>query len=159
MDVVHIKQKYRDRLLQIAFIGSTWSPQPEGERHGCALALEGKYLVSLGFNGPDRNARGTLPDCRCSLCTAKIVHAEENACLNAVQAGIDLSRCVAFVTKKPCDMCMTILKSYGIKLVFWLQDASGRDTYWSAQGGDDGQRIGANEKPNHVGHKGKVDRT
>ena len=45
MDFEHIRRKYKDRMLQIAFVASGWSPEKEGNRHGCVLALEGKYPI------------------------------------------------------------------------------------------------------------------
>lgn len=123
LDLAHIRSKYKDKMLMLAFVGSQWSGQPEGQRHGCTLALDGKYVVSIGFNGPDRTWRWPRP------LPVEIVHAEVNAILNAKQIGVDLSRCVAFVTKRPCEPCMEALAIAGVRAVFWLQNCSSDDCY------------------------------
>ena len=130
MDFEHIRRKYKDRMLQIAFVASGWSPEKEGNRHGCVLALEGKYPIAVGFNGPDRNWKLEGKDCGGSCCKAPNIHAEVNAILNAQFVGADLSKCVAFVTKKPCRPCYQALTQAGIKAIFWLQDCSGGDCGW-----------------------------
>src|SRR5947207_1791980 len=78
--VDHIRQKYKDRMLQLAFVVSGWSPEREGQRHGCVLAIDGKYIVSTGFNGADRY--WSDDGCGGTCCHAPVVHAEVNALLN-----------------------------------------------------------------------------
>ena len=39
LDIQKIKTKYRDRFLQMAYLASGWSPEPEGQRHGAVFAL------------------------------------------------------------------------------------------------------------------------
>lgn len=121
----HVRRKYKDKMLNIAFIVSTWSSQPDGERHGTVLAVDGKYIVATGFNGPDRNWRWPMP-------LPRVVHSEENAILNAKMVGAALNKCVAFVTKRPCDECMELLRSEGIPLAFWLQDLRTTEAIWTA---------------------------
>ena len=116
MDIKHINYKYKDKFLHIAFIVSGWSTQPSGKQHGCVLALDGKYIVATGFNGFDRHYEGPEPE---------IVHAEVNATINAGLVNADLTRCVAFVTKKPCLPCRQHLMEKGVKAMFWLQGDAG----------------------------------
>lgn len=134
LNVDHVRQKYKDRMLQLAFVVSGWSPEPEGRRHGCILAVDGKYIVATGFNGPDRHWRAegaVIPDCGGDCCQAPTIHAEANAIMNAEQIGVDLSRCVAYVTKKPCDECNRALEARGILACFWLQDLSTQGAMWT----------------------------
>jgi deoxycytidylate deaminase len=113
-------------MLQVAFVVSGWSPEPEGQRHGCVLAVDGKYIVATGFNGPDRFHKWPKDG------SPRVVHAEENAMLNLRLAGdIPLDRCVAFVTKKPCDHCMELLRRGGVLSIFWLQDVGEDRGQWT----------------------------
>lgn len=135
LDLKHIRSKYKDRMLQLAFVVSGWSPEPEGQRHGAVLALDGKYIVATGFNGPDRSWPGyksaPMPGCGGSCCEPETVHAEPNALLNARTLGIDLSRCVMFVTKKPCAGCQAEIEAAGVQACFWLQDVGEDRGQWT----------------------------
>lgn len=128
--VQHARSKYKDRMLQVAFVASGWSPEPEGQRHGCVLAVDGKYIVATGFNGPDRYWAGH--DCGGTCCRAPVVHAEVNALINLreLAQGQLSGRCIAYVTKKPCHECMVALNGAGIEAVFWLQDVGEDRGQW-----------------------------
>lgn len=130
--IEHIRRKYKDRMLQLAFVVSGWSPEPEGQRHGCVLALEGKYIVATGFNGPDRSHKpdAAAKKCACPDHYPAVVHAEVNALLNLKMIGVESQRCVAYVTKKPCDPCMQALKNAGVMAVLWLQDVGEDRGQW-----------------------------
>lgn len=130
--IPHLRAKYKDRMLQLAFVVSGWSPEPEGQRHGCVLALDGKYIVSTGFNGPDREWKHThKKDCGGTCCKPPVIHAEVNALLNLKMVGVESDRCVAYVTKKPCDPCMQALKNAGVQAIFWLQDVGEDRGQWT----------------------------
>lgn len=120
MDIAHIREKYKDRLLQIAFIASGWSPEAEGKRHGAVIALDGKYICAVGFNGFDRN----------DPANSVIVHAEINSLINARLVNTDLSRCVMAITKKPCLECFRAIRRSKIYAIFWLQDLNSKDAMW-----------------------------
>lgn len=123
--VKRIKTKYKDKMLQLAFIVSGWSTEPEGQRHGTILAMEGKWIIATGFNGQDRTWAWPKPD-------PKIVHSEENAIINAKMVGVDLTRnIVAYITKRPCDACEELLRREGIKMAFWLQDLRMAEAMWT----------------------------
>lgn len=131
-EVEHLRAKYKDRMFQVAFIVSGWSPEPEGQRHGCVLAVDGKFIVATGFNGPDRDWKPTskAADCGGTCCKPGLVHAEVNALLNLHAINVDPERCVAFVTKKPCQPCMDLLKDRGVKGILWLQDVGEDRGQW-----------------------------
>lgn len=123
LNIAHIRSKYRDRMLYVSFTVSGWSPEPEGQRHGCVLAVDGKFLVATGFNGPNRYWRWPSPG-------PTIVHAEVNAIINARQVGVGLSRCVAYTTKKPCPDCQIALEDAGVVACFWMQDVGEDRGQW-----------------------------
>lgn len=140
LDTEHIRAKYRDRMLQLAFVVSGWSPCPEGQRHGCVLAFNGKYIVATGFNGPDRDWKPTKGQqkCACDDCKAPVVHAEVNALLNLRTVlgphrygALDGDGLVAYVTKKPCGPCMKALKDAGAQAIMWLQDLGSGESTWT----------------------------
>lgn len=131
LDIPHIRSKYRDRMLHVCFTVSGWSPEPEGQRHGCVLAKGGKYILATGFNGPDRDwQKRTLTDCGGSCCHAPVVHAEVNALLNLGMVGVRCDDMVAYVTKKPCTDCQRALADAGVLAVFWMQDVGEDRGQW-----------------------------
>ena len=134
LDVERVRSKWKDRMLQIAFIVSGWSPEPEGRRHGCVLALDGKYIVATGFNGPDRQWKPPQWSWRpTKLPAPPIAHAEANALLNLRMIGLHPQQCVAYVTKRPCEPCMSLLQDAGVQAVFWLQDVGEDRGQWVRQ--------------------------
>ncbi len=46
--------KWRARMINLAYSIRDWSYCEVGMRHACILAIEGKYVVSTGFNGPNK---------------------------------------------------------------------------------------------------------
>ena len=131
LDIQHIRSKYRDRMLHIAFTVSGWSAEPEGQRHGAVLAAEGRYVVATGFNGPDRSWRPPAWTWRPTKREdPPLVHAELNALINLGMVGVDPSRCLAFVTKKPCPPCMQALQGAGIPAIMWMQDVGEDRGQW-----------------------------
>lgn len=121
-----VSEKHKERMFEIAHLIKFWSPCTLGRQHGCVLAMDGKYIVSTGFNDVCKGKRcedylkclnrKPLP------ASCKAIHAEENAILNLLKIGFtDVSRLVAFVTKEPCWHCKAILKNIGIKKVYWLE--------------------------------------
>lgn len=131
LELRHIASKYRDRFLHIAFIVSGWSLEPEGQRHGCVIAMDGKYLVASGFNGPDRSYMPPTWTWRPGKIEGpKLIHAEANALINLDIVGVNPSRCIMFVTKKPCHACEQLIEASGIQAVMWLQDLSSANSTW-----------------------------
>jgi dCMP deaminase len=109
-------------MLGFASVVSTWSRCPEGRQHGCVLAVDGKYLISTGFNDTARGqsaceCEGKPKDFCSEVCRA--VHAEVNAVINAAHVGAQLDRCVAFCTKKPCGPCLSVLRNARVREVWY----------------------------------------
>ncbi len=125
-----IKIHIARRMILMAMAVSTWSKCPLGRRHGCILALDGKYIISTGYNGLAKNENVNTPECQrdkdksCRIdymgnCPA--IHAEQNAIINANLAKVNMSECVAYVTKQPCQMCMRFLQNSGIPVAIFPQ--------------------------------------
>jgi dCMP deaminase len=49
-------------------------------------------------------------------------HAEENAILNAVKHGINISDSVFYVSLKPCERCLKMIMGAGIKYIYYRND-------------------------------------
>lgn len=95
---------------------------PAGARHGAVLAVS-RRVVATGYGSP---TSGVPPCSECwlrkseeatgykdwSVCPS--VHAEENAVAMAARHGISVAGAVAYVTKRPCDRCLRLLKNAGV---------------------------------------------
>lgn len=49
-----------------------------------------------------------------------VVHAEQNALINALNSHIDVKDSVLYVTKQPCIICSKMLINAGIKKIYYL---------------------------------------
>jgi len=133
-------EKWRPRMIALAHTIKSWSSCVEGKQHGCVLAIDGKYIVSTGFNGVHRLRQ--FPNCVASAeldykCEIKrdgceinpkkcdAIHAEVNAVINAARVGANLARCWAYMTKQPCKPCRSVLINAGLKVIAWEEAFSG----------------------------------
>jgi len=113
-----------DRMQRFAAEVASWSNCPIGRKHACILTLEGKYIISTGYNGTATKE----PECVCEgkrkgwcmeNCVA--VHAEVNALANAARIGVSVLDSIAYVTKAPCLPCRAALKNSGVHVIIWDQ--------------------------------------
>lgn len=107
--------KWDVRFLQMAAFVATWSKDPSTQV-GAVVADSFNRIVSLGYNG---FPRGAADDSRLNIRPEKykrVIHAEENAILNATGS---VNGCQMFLTHPPCLHCCGILKQAGIyRVVF-----------------------------------------
>ena len=84
-------------------------------QHGCVIINDKNHIVATGFNGfPPGAFDDELPNIRDDGHKYRyIVHAELNAVLQSTQS--DLSTCRAYITGAPCNECLKVLISKGIK--------------------------------------------
>jgi len=97
----------------MASLVASWSKDPS-TRVGAVIADDKNRIVSHGFNG---FPRGASDDQRLSMREIKyklIIHAEENAVLNAARS---VENCTIFLTHPPCNHCIGVLKQVGITRV------------------------------------------
>lgn len=117
-----LSKKHQDRMFGIAHSIKLWSACPNGRQHACVLAWKGKYIRSTGYNGLKHTCRHLKACPQLSSAIMRTVcgatHAEVNACHNLPQLQENV---VAFVTKKPCIICMHELKQHGIHEVYWQE--------------------------------------
>ncbi len=92
--------------------------------HVGAQIVQGKYIVSGGYNGAPagmqdclelgclRNAQNIPSGIRTEVCRA--VHAEENAIIQAAVHGIPIKGATLYCTHSPCRRCAKMLINAGI---------------------------------------------
>ncbi len=113
--------KYNQRMADLAIFISKWSHCPEGRQHGCVLAVDGRFVISTGYNGPPRGS--DYCDCEGKekdycLTTCRAIHAEINAIANTAALGISTKGVAAYVTKTPCKFCWGALCNAGVSQVW-----------------------------------------
>lgn len=87
---------------------------PDAQTQFGAVLVRNKRIISTGYNGwpsgcPDR----IMPNIRPFKYWA-VVHAENNAILNAAKEGVSVNGATLFVGGMPCSSCSKILVSVGI---------------------------------------------
>lgn len=131
MDHDPIEYSSRVKLLRsVMLVTAQWaecrSKDPSTKVGACVYDRDTGAMF-LGYNGfpkgihdmtrlwHDKEGHGSYP-CKYEL----VIHAEVNAILKALQAGVTMSRCVLLVTHFPCDRCMKdVIATSGIKSVFY----------------------------------------
>jgi len=123
-DRLGINGKYRDNdyerwswdqiFMSIAYTVACRSSDANTQ-HGCVIVDDKNHIVATGFNGfPPGAFDEELPNIRDDGHKYRyIVHAELNAVLQSTQS--DLSTCRAYITGAPCNECLKVLISKGIK--------------------------------------------
>lgn len=119
--------KWDIRFLQMATFVATWSKDPSTQV-GAVIADTENRIVSLGYNG---FPRGAADDHRLNIREQKyklVIHAEENAILNATG---DVKNCSIFLTHPPCLHCCGILKQAGIYRVVFEEPSAQFRQRWN----------------------------
>lgn len=132
----HIAKTRRDKNEYFLFIAKSFglgSKCPDGKQHG-AVAVKHQRVVSSGYNGP---AAGQ-PHCEpCALDEYKrkhgrknfsvcpAVHAETNCVITAAVVGTAIAHSVFYVTKRPCDDCLKMLRNMHLAAVVYMDDKTG----------------------------------
>ncbi len=115
--------KWNVRFMQMAQMISGWS-KDNSTKVGCVIVSPEKAILSMGYNGFPRGVDDT-PQYRQERPTKYefVVHAEENALLNAGRNGTRLSGGILYVTMPPCTRCAGSIIQSGIKEVIYLEPA------------------------------------
>lgn len=117
---IDMRMSVDEWFLMLADAVASRSSCKDGRKHGAVLALEGRYIVSAGYNG---TAKGQ-PHCA-QVCMwpgyCPSVHAEVNLMLNAGKVNVDMEKCVVYCTKQPCDHCMAVMLNAGVPKVVWRE--------------------------------------
>lgn len=113
--------KWNIRFMQMAQLISTWS-KDQSTKVGCVIVSPDKAILSMGYNGFPRGVDDT-PEYRQIRPTKYefVVHAEENALLNAGRNGTRLSGGILYVTMPPCTRCAGSIIQSGIKEIIYME--------------------------------------
>ena len=107
----------------------------ESKKANCVKGKVGAIIILNGEilgNGNNSVPKGCIP-CTIDTCLRKkynlksgekqelcrVVHAEQNAILNSLRKGYDLSNSTIYVTKSPCMICAKLIINVGIKKVIY----------------------------------------
>jgi dCMP deaminase len=123
--------KWDERFFRRAEEISSWSKDPN-RKVGCVLAIE-KRSIAEGYNGfPEGLSDDLQRLMNPSFKDRVILHAEENAVINAGKFGVATEGSTAYVNYHPCARCASVLIQAGIRRVVcpspksasdkWLQD-------------------------------------
>ncbi len=122
-DSFTFNDKWNARFLQMAQLISTWS-KDQSTKVGCVIVSPEKAILSMGYNGFPRGVDDT-PVYRHDRPTKYdfVVHAEQNALLNAGRNGTRLNGGILYVTMPPCPNCAGSIIQSGIKEIIYLEPA------------------------------------
>lgn len=111
-----MSDKWDYRFIELAKQIATWSKDPS-TKVGCVLVKD-KRIIAQGYNGLPAGCSDEL-----SLLNDRefkysfILHAEENAILNAAKNGSSTDNSTAYITLSPCSKCSSLIVQAGIKRV------------------------------------------
>ena len=88
-------------------------------KHGCIAVAPDKTILSIGYNGPLRNAiDNNIPLTRPEKYPF-LPHSESNCVINAARNGISLNGCTFYVTGFPCESCFAMMVQAGAKKIIY----------------------------------------
>ena len=116
-----------DKFMTIAIEESKKANCAKG-KVGAVIVLNGKILGRGNNSVPIGCIPCTIDTClrkkynlksgeRQEIC--RVVHAEQNAILNALKNGYNLNNSTIYVTKSPCMICAKLIINVGIKKVIY----------------------------------------
>ena len=120
MDIT-FSDKWNYRFMELALHISSWS-KDTSTKVGCVIVSPEKAILSMGYNGFPRGVNDDIST-RHERPTKYdfVVHAEENALLNAGRNGTRLNGGILYVTMPPCTHCAGSIIQSGIKEIFYLE--------------------------------------
>lgn len=110
---------WHSRFMQIAETVSSWSKDPSTKVGAVIVNPETKQIISTGYNGFPRgmNDDPALYNNREEK-YKRVVHAEQNAILQAAKNGYPVDGCWLYVAPlPPCSSCSASIVQAGIKKV------------------------------------------
>lgn len=110
-------------LMEIARVVRLRATCPD-MKVGCVVATPDGHVLSTGYNGVPRGEEHckVAPDGRCmengpAYQDHRVIHAEQNAIIQAAREGVRIKGAVAYVTEEPCLKCFNMLKQVGISAI------------------------------------------
>ena len=93
---------------------------------GCVIVVENK-IVSSGYNCiDDYHFNCVNGDCHqgTSNKCLMVIHAEQNAIVEAVKRNVDLSKATLFINLSPCLPCARLVYGFGIRKIVFAEKYS-----------------------------------
>lgn len=125
-----MNEKWDHRFMRIAQEAASWSKDPS-TKGGAHIVRANRTPVSYGYNGFPRGVEDTAERyANRELKYKLVVHAEENAILNA--HGLNLEGSILYATHFPCARCAASIIQVGIKQVVTLTPSEDFRSRWQA---------------------------
>lgn len=107
--------KWHQRFIEMARLVACWSKDPSTQV-GAVLVGADREILAVGYNG---FARGTSDEGYHDkeFKHRHVIHAEENAILNAARSGTRIQGATLYVTHHPCCHCTGVLIQAGVTMV------------------------------------------
>ena len=109
------RPSWDDYFMSIAMLVTTRSLD-SNTRHATLIVDDQHRIISLGYNGPPRNAIDENVPRKAPDKRPWFIHSELNAIFNA---KISLENTTAYITGRPCGECFRSLIQVGVKRVVY----------------------------------------
>jgi len=116
-----LRLSWDEYFLKIADLVASRSTCPR--LHVGAVLVKDRMIVSTGYNGsPRKTDQCDEVGCRIvnSHC-ARVVHAEENAVLQAAYNGISTKGSTLYTKYFPCERCVKVLINAGVQRIVYQE--------------------------------------
>jgi dCMP deaminase len=114
-------------FMQLARHAASRSKDPD-RQVGCVLVF-GRQVIATGYNGFPIGVKEDFMRWEKDKKSDYVIHAEENALLQAARQGIITAGSTAYVTRAPCHECMKKIINAGIEIV--VSPAPEKNSKWS----------------------------
>ena len=112
--------KWNYRFMQMAQLIAGWS-KDNSTKVGCVIVSPDKAILSMGYNGFPRGINDNVVErWQRPIKYEFVVHAEENALLNAGRNGTRLDGGILYATMAPCTRCAGSIIQSGIREIIYL---------------------------------------
>ena len=124
--------KWDKRFMELTETVAGWSSCYQENRHVGAVIVQGKRVMTTGYNGAPaglktckvrgecmRRKLNIESGTRAEVCYA--IHAEQNAILQAAKLGISIEGGTLYCTHQPCSVCAKMIVNVGIQRVVYQQ--------------------------------------
>lgn len=122
--------KWDRRFMELTETVAGWSSCFQENRHVGAVIVQGKRVMTTGYNGAPAGIRSCVDRCEClrrnlnipsgtrqEICYA--VHAEQNAIIQAARLGVKIEGATLYCTHQPCVICAKMIINAGIVRVVY----------------------------------------
>ena len=118
---MRIRPSWDEYFLVQACAAALRSEDPD-IRHGALIVNDQNHIIGTGYNGPIKGSdNSVIPFGVRDEKRKWMIHAEENAMLNATQSSsVRGDSCRLYVTGQPCNPCLQRIINFGIKKIVMI---------------------------------------